>query len=167
MIGPDIAALSADRLSDLEPLWRSLHRHHRAVSELPVLADDDLSWRRRRAWYRALLESGAAFALIARDQGEPVGYALVEIHPGDDDTWPVGAQMAELVTLAVVPERRGGGIGTALMDAVDAELERRGVGDLQVAVMAGNDRARRFYERRGLRLGELLLYRFAGERGRG
>jgi hypothetical protein len=26
--------------------------------------------------------------------------------------------------------------------------------------MAGNAAARRFYERRGLRLGELLLYRF-------
>ena len=46
------------------------------------------------------------------------------------------------------------------MDAVDAELDRRGVRDLEVAVMAGNDRARRFYERRGLRVGELLLYRF-------
>ena len=46
------------------------------------------------------------------------------------------------------------------MDAVDAELERRGVRDLEVAVMAGNDRARRFYERRGLRAGEVLLFRF-------
>jgi len=64
------------------------------------------------------------------------------------------------VTLSVAPNSRGGGIGTALMDAVDAELERRGVHSLEIAVMAGNDRARAFYERRGLRVGELLLFRF-------
>ena len=85
--------------------------------------------------------------------------------PGPDDTWPVGQRWAELVSLAVLPDRRGGGIGSALMDAVDAELARRGIADLQVAVMAGNDAALRFYERRGLRAGELLLYRFGAEAG--
>ena len=64
------------------------------------------------------------------------------------------------MTLSVAPGSRGGGIGTALMDAVDAELERRGVHSLEIAVMAGNDRARAFYERRGLQVGELLLFRF-------
>jgi ribosomal protein S18 acetylase RimI-like enzyme len=106
--------------------------------------------------------SGDAFALLASDGGTPVGYALVLIKAGPDDTLPVGDRWAELVSLAVAPDRRGGGVGTALMDAVDAELERRGVHDLQVAVMVGNDRALRFYERRGLRTGEVLLYRFGG-----
>lgn len=164
MGGPEITTLGADALSGLEPLWRSLHRHHREVSDLPVLADDDLSWQRRRDWYRSMLDAGDAFALLARDGGAPVGYAFVHIRPGDDDTWPVGDRLAELVSLAVAPDRRGRGAGTALANAVDAELERRGVHDLQVAVMAGNDRARGFYERRGLRVGELLLYRFGGAR---
>jgi len=147
-------------LHELEPLWRSLHGHHRRVSEVPVVADDDVSWQRRSAWYRSMLEAGEAFLLVARDGPEAVGYALVQVRPGEDDTWPFGAQMAELVSLSVAPQRRGGGIGTALMDAVDAELERRGIADLEVAVMAGNSRALAFYERRGLRLGELLLFRF-------
>ena len=94
----------------------------------------------------------------------PVGYAYVHIRPGDDDTWPVGAHMAELVSLAVAPDQRSRGIGTALMDAVDAELERRGIHDLEVAVMAGNDRAVAFYQRRGLVVGELLLFRFGSPR---
>jgi ribosomal protein S18 acetylase RimI-like enzyme len=166
MGGPQISTLDADRLSDLEPLWRSLHRHHRRVSELPVLADDDLSWQRRRDWYGSMLDVGDAFALVAREGDAAVGYAFVSIRPGDDDTWPVGSHMAELVSLAVASESRGGGVGTALMDAVDAELDRRGVRDLQVAVMAGNARAQRFYERRGLRVGEVLLYRF-GSSGAG
>ena len=163
MSGPQITTLAAERLSELEPLWRSLHRHHREVSDLSVLGDDDLSWQRRRDWYRSMLEAGDAFALVARDGGAPVGYAFVQIRPGDDDTWPVGSHMAELVSLAVAAESRGRGVGTALADAVDAELACRGVHDLEVAVMAGNDRARSFYERRGLRVGELLLYRFGGQ----
>jgi ribosomal protein S18 acetylase RimI-like enzyme len=160
MSAAQITPIGVDRLSELEPLWRSLHQHHRGVADLPVLADDDLSWQRRRDGYRALLTSGDAFVLLATAGEAPAGYAVVTIRPGDDDTWPVGAHMAELISLAVAPEARGQGLGTALMDAVDAELERRGVPDLEVAVMAGNDRAQRFYERRGLRAGEVLLFRF-------
>ena len=160
MSAPEITQLEPERLDDLEPLWRSLHGHHREISDLPVLADDDLSWERRKAWYGRLLAGGEAFALVARDGGRPVGYAFVEVRDGTDDTWPYGRKMAELVTLSVAPEDRGGGVGTTLMDAVDAELERRGVRDLEMFVMAGNDRARAFYERRGFRVGEHLLFRF-------
>jgi ribosomal protein S18 acetylase RimI-like enzyme len=162
MSAPRITPLEPARLDDLESLWRSLHGHHREVSALPVLADDDLSWERRKVWYERML-AGDAFALVARDGGRPVGYAFVDVRDGVDDTWPYGRRMAELVTLSVAPEERGGGVGTALMDAVDAELERRGVRDLEMFVMAGNDRARAFYERRGFRVGEHLLFRF-GER---
>ena len=164
MTGPDIAQISVAQLAELEPLWRSLHRHHRATAAVPVLADDDLSWQRRSDWYRSMLATGQAFVLVARDGGAAIGYAYVHIRPGDDDTWPVGAHMAELVSLAVAPDQRSRGIGTALMDAVDAELERRGIHDLEVAVMAGNDRAVAFYQRRGLVVGELLLFRFGSPR---
>jgi ribosomal protein S18 acetylase RimI-like enzyme len=160
MSAPQITSIGADRLSELEPLWRSLHQHHRSVADLPVLADDDLSWQRRRDWYLGLLDEGSSFILLATDGTAPVGYAVVKIGKGDDDTWPVGAHLAELISLAVAPDARGQGLGTALMDAVDAELDRRGVPDLEIAVMAGNDRALRFYERRGLRAGQILLYRF-------
>jgi ribosomal protein S18 acetylase RimI-like enzyme len=160
MPAPHIAFAGSDELPEIEQLWRSLHAHHRSVAQVPLLADDDLSWERRSAWYRAQLEAGDAFLLVARAGAAAVGYAFVHVRPGDDDTWPVGAQMAELVSLAVAPDRRGGGVGTALLDAVDAELERRGIADLEVGVMAGNDRAIAFYERRGLRLGEVLLFRF-------
>jgi ribosomal protein S18 acetylase RimI-like enzyme len=163
MSDPEITLLDPEALDDLEPLYRSLHGHHREVSDLPVLADGDLSWERRRAWYGRLLADGEAFVLVARGDGRPVGYGFVDVRDGADDTWPYGHRMAELVTLSVAPDARGGGVGTALMDAVDAELARRGVHDLEMFVMAGNDRARAFYERRGFRVGEHLLFRF-GER---
>ena len=58
--------------------------------------------------------------------------------------------MADLDTFSVLPEERGRGLGGRLLDEVYAELRRRGIGELALAVMEGNDDAVRFYERRGL-----------------
>jgi hypothetical protein len=52
--GLSISAGGIDRLDELRPLWLALHEHHRRVGALPVVADDEVSWRRRRERYRAL-----------------------------------------------------------------------------------------------------------------
>ena len=155
-----IALAGAERVDELEPLWLALHRHHRAVAAQPVVSDDAASWARRRAWYLAMLASGEDAVLIAERDGRAVGYAFLHVHHGPDDTWPVEGRWGEVVSLSVLPEERGSGVGSALLDAVDAELEARGVHDLQVAVMAGNAAALRLYARRGLRPAELVLFRF-------
>jgi GNAT superfamily N-acetyltransferase len=156
--GIEVAGI--DRISEVEPLYRDLHRHHRAVATSALVTDEDLSWSRRAEWYRQILANGAGFLVIARREGAPVGYAMVEIHSGPDDTWPIGDAYGEVQSLAVAPSERGGGLGGRLMDAVDAELARLGVHDLAVGVLAGNEDAIRFYERRGLRPGELQMWRF-------
>ena len=159
----EIAVAGAERVDELEPLWLALHRHHRAVAAAPVVDDDDASWSRRRTWYLDMLDGGDDVVLIAQRAGRPVGYAFLHLHHGPDDTWPVGERWGEVVSLSVLPEERGAGVGTALLDAVDRELAARGVADLQVAVMAGNADALRLYERRGLAPAELVLFRFGGE----
>ena len=155
-----IARAGAERVDELEPLWLALHRHHREVSAQPVVADDAASWARRRAWYLEMLAGGEDVVLIAERDGRPVGYAFLHLHHGPDDTWPVEGRWGEVVSLSVLPEQRGAGVGTKLLNAVDAELEARGVRDLQVAVMAGNAAAIRLYQRRGLLPAELVLFRF-------
>jgi ribosomal protein S18 acetylase RimI-like enzyme len=80
--------------------------------------------------------------------------------PGSRRRATSGNRYAELYSLAVAPEARGKGLGTRILDFADGELASRGIRDLQVAVMAGNDDALRFYERRGLRVAEVILYRF-------
>lgn len=92
-----------------------------------------------------------------------MGYALVAVRSGPDDTWVSGSQLAELEKLSVAPSERGHGIGTRLLDAVDAELERLGIGDLFIAALVGNDDAIRLYERRGLRPVMTYLARFAAD----
>ena len=153
--------VGAERVDEVSELWLALHRHHRAVvGTLPLVEDDELSWQRRRELYLDRLGSGTGLLTLASEDEASVGYAFVCIEEGPDDTFPVGARYAELFSLSVAPEARGRGIGTALLDFVDAELERRSIIDLKVAVMTGNAGAQRLYERRGLRPAEAVLYRF-------
>lgn len=158
-----IELAGVERVDEVRELWLELHRHHRAVvGMLPLVEDDEVSWERRRALYVERLSAESGFLALAVEPDGVVGYALVCIEPGPDDTFPVGERYAELYSLSVAPDRRGSGIGTELLDFVDLELARRSIRDLKVAVMVGNTAAQRLYERRGLRPAEVVLYRFAG-----
>ncbi|MEV6810269.1 GNAT family N-acetyltransferase [Streptomyces sp. NPDC051132] len=153
-----------ESLDRLEPLWRALHAHHQSVQPGFAYHPDGRSWELRRSCYVRWLQAADSFVLVAERHGRAVGYAFVEIRPGPDDTWVTGPRVAELQTLSVAPAARGQGIGTLLLDAVDEELERLGVGDLFVAALAANTGARRLYERRGLRPVLTCYARFCADR---
>ena len=55
----------------------------------------------------------------------------------------------ELYQFYVARAARGSGVADALMEAAEAELARRGVATPWLACGIGNDRAARFYEKRG------------------
>ena len=158
-----VAQCGAESVDDLRPLFLALHRHHRSVSDLPLVADDE-AWQARRATYLAWFAEGRALLFVAAEE-TPVGYALVVWHEGADDTFPLAPRYAELYTLSVAEQARGAGVGTRLLDAVDGALAEAGDPPLAIAVMAGNADALRFYARRGLVPGEVLLYRFGAARG--
>ena len=73
-----------------------------------------------------------------------------------------GDTIAELESIAVAPDLRGAGIGTKLLDAVDGELDRRGIHDVIIGALPGNEGALRLYERRGFKPTWLYLSRFEG-----
>jgi ribosomal protein S18 acetylase RimI-like enzyme len=129
------------------------------VTAVP-LADDDVAWEARRAEYAARLDTGSGFGLVARRGESAIGYAFVVLSEGRDSTFALGERHAELYSLVVAPGERGRGIGTVLLDAVDAALEEVGIRGLVVAVMEGNDGALELYRRRGLVPAETYLYRF-------
>jgi ribosomal protein S18 acetylase RimI-like enzyme len=125
-------------------------------------ADDETSWRVRSASYREWLADPRSFLLIAREGDRPVGYAVtrvMESGPEWRDAWRMPPTMAELETLVVLPELRNTGLGTRLLDAVEGELERQGITEVIVGIVAGNDGAQRLYERRGFRPRWLVLSR--------
>jgi ribosomal protein S18 acetylase RimI-like enzyme len=149
-----------ERVDELRSLWLALHRHERGVApSLPFVPDEE-SWRRRRALYIRWLELAQGFLALASGRAGIIGYAFVRLEEGSDDTFPLGDRYAELYSLSVAPAWRGRGIGTLLLDFVDAELASRGIRDLTVSVMVGNTDAQRLYERRGLQPAEVVLYRF-------
>ncbi|MEO9176373.1 MAG: GNAT family N-acetyltransferase [Gaiellales bacterium] len=166
MEGVTLSPLAVERVDSLRELWLALHHRHQAVSPVPLVEDDARSWQARRAVYTGRLAEGSAFGIVAELGSAAVGYAFCCLHPGPDDTFPVGAQYADLYSLSVAEAVRGRGIGTRLLDAVDRELEERDVHDLRISVLAGNERAQRLYERRGLRVAELVLFRFGSPTGR-
>jgi ribosomal protein S18 acetylase RimI-like enzyme len=154
-------------LDDLEPLWLALHHHHQSTTTtVPILHDDSLSWRRRRAWYERMIQNEHGFVVVAYSADAPVGYGFVRVHEGPDDTLDFGARWGQVVTLSVSPAHRSGGVGTAIMDEIDRELATIGVDSVEIDVMQGNDRARSFYERRGYVLGQIYLFKVGSMAGR-
>jgi ribosomal protein S18 acetylase RimI-like enzyme len=152
-----------DDVTVLRELWLELHHHHAQVApQSGEFVDDESSWRVRSSSYREWLADRRSFLLLARAEGRVVGYALVRlIEAGPDltDSWRVPEVIAEIETVLVSAPFRGAGLGTRLLDEIDAELERQGITEVIVGLMPGNDGAQRLYERRGYRQRWLVLAR--------
>jgi GNAT superfamily N-acetyltransferase len=152
-------------LDDLEPLWLELHRHHLEVcGHRNLVQDFGLSWDRRREWYRRLLAAGGSFLTATNDRGRHVGYAMIAVEDGPDDTFEVTGGIAEVVTLVVTSGLRSTGVGQSLLSAAEDVARKRGLDTVKVTVMTGNARAQAFYEASGYSVAEHVLYRRLGER---
>lgn len=83
-------------------------------------------------------------AIVAEDDGRLVGFAHYRSHP---DTF-TGGRDWYLDDLYVDPASRGGGIATALIEALAALVRERGdAGTLRWITAADNERAQRVYDR--------------------
>ncbi|HEY2986013.1 MAG TPA: GNAT family N-acetyltransferase [Jatrophihabitantaceae bacterium] len=151
----------------LEPLWVSVHhRHAEAMPELAPYVSDAQTWAVRGALYAELLAKPDTVLLLAEVDAGPIGYGLAHVMAVGDtwlpDTWATGARIGEIESLSVLPEYRGRGVGTRLLDALEHELDNDGVRDLVLGVLPGNAAAIRLYERRGYRPTWMYLSRLAG-----
>ena len=167
MDGVAITRGTADDIPRLEPLWVAVHHQHAAsMPELAPYVSDAETWHERRALYEDLFRKPDTFLLLARMEDELVGYALVHVTPASEtwiaDTWVTGERIAELESISVLPEHRGRGIGSMLMDECHRQIEALGVRDVIVGLLPGNEGARRLYERHGYRPTWLYLSRFDG-----
>jgi GNAT superfamily N-acetyltransferase len=149
-----IVSVPAERHCDLEPLWRALYEHHIALT--PHLRDRvvpfEVAWATRHKIDREWLQSEPqSFVLAAEDADRYVGYAFLRVRSGVGiaAAWNASDPLAELATLAVLPEFRGRGVGSAIMDAAEERLRALGINDMTIDVITANVEAVPFYERRG------------------
>jgi len=110
--------------------------------------------QRERQWRDRLAPAGGeASTLVAEMGGEIVGFCALALPARDADEPP---DVAEIPALYVAPGRWGAGAGSALIEAALAAMRERGYREAVLWMLAGNERARRFYER----------HRFARDGGR-
>jgi ribosomal protein S18 acetylase RimI-like enzyme len=149
----DINPGSAPDIAELKALWLQMLSHHRDLvgERIPVRADAE-SWERVQNDYGDWLTNEAGILQIARRQGtaEPLGYAVCRLQSGGA-TFDLGAPRGNVDSLVVHDQARGHGIGTALLEAVRASLEERGVRYWSIGVLTDNAEAAKLYERVGFR----------------
>ena len=101
-----------------------------------------------------------AEAVLAEEDGEPIGYALF-FHSFSTFLARPGIYLEDLF---VLPDHRGQGVGRALLAYLAQLAVERECGRLEWAVLNWNKEAITFYERLGARPNsEWTVYRLAGE----
>jgi ribosomal protein S18 acetylase RimI-like enzyme len=83
--------------------------------------------------------------LVARD-GSVVGFVTFDVQTA---VFEQDCARGVVENIFVRPDRRGEGIGSALLAAAERRLAARGVDVISLEVMADNETARRFYRRAG------------------
>jgi ribosomal protein S18 acetylase RimI-like enzyme len=101
------------------------------------------------AHFQAVLADPEADVLVATKAGEAVGYLVARVvrRPAHVFTAPYAYLLVD--QLAVVPGKRRGGIGRALMAAAHQRALDRGLAHVELDVRSHNRSARAFYEALG------------------
>jgi GNAT superfamily N-acetyltransferase len=102
------------------------------------IVPEELTRARTLESFRQRLRADLPNVRVVGPIGAPVGFCTVK---GD-----------ELYQLFVSAPARGSGAAVALIDEAEERLARSGVDTAWLACAIGNDRAARFYEKRGWRL---------------
>lgn len=136
------------------------------MPELAPYVDDAETWRARRALYQELLAKPDTLLLLASVDEKPIGYGLTHVvsvaGSWIEDTWATGSRIGEIESLSVLPDFRGSGLGSELLERLEKHLHDVGVDDLILGALAGNTDAVRLYQRRGYQPTWLYFSKFAG-----
>jgi GNAT superfamily N-acetyltransferase len=134
----DVRSAEATEIDQLAQLWYDGWRD----AHLGIVPADLARIRTKDSFRRRLLEALPRIR-VAGPPGAPVGFSITK-----DD---------ELYQLFVAASARGTGVAAALIDDAEARLAAAGVTTAWLACAIGNDRAARFYEKRGWRRAGVVL----------
>jgi len=102
----------------------------------------------------ALADDSRALILVAREGGHSVGVAFVSFQSSLER----GGRIAWLEELYVLPDRRGAGIGSRLVQATLDVARERGCMSVELEVESSHARAAHLYRRAGFRPLERVHY---------
>jgi GNAT superfamily N-acetyltransferase len=134
----EVRAAEESEVDALAKLWYEAWQdaHARIVPE-------ELTRARTLESFRQRLRTDLPKVRVVGPIGAPVGFCTIK---GD-----------ELYQLFVSAPARGSGVAAALIDDAEARLSQSGVDTAWLACAIGNDRAARFYEKRGWRLAGTIV----------
>lgn len=130
-----------DEATDIADLWVRLARGQRAFGS--HLASEANRERIEESIGHHIADGTL---LVARSDGEILGFVMFAI---ERRLYAAETTRGIVHNLFVVPDERGEGIGTALLEEAESALIEKSVTVVSLEVLAGNEDARRFYAERG------------------
>jgi ribosomal-protein-alanine N-acetyltransferase len=114
-----------------------------------LLVEHGLNWRWTPSRVRKSIRDRETMVLVANIDGKLSGFAIMKFRDAD----------SHLFLLAVAPEMQRAGIGAALLAWLEKSCQTAGMRYIRVEVRAGNQKARKFYDRSGFRfIGQVAGY---------
>lgn len=114
-----------------------------------LLVEYGLNWRWTPSRVRRSIRDRETMVLVASVDGKLSGFAIMKFR--DEES--------HLFLLAVAPEMQRAGIGGALLAWLEKSCRTAGMRHIRVEVRAGNQKARKFYDRWGFRfIGQVAGY---------
>ena len=98
----------------------------------------------------ALRDPSVTF-LLAVDGEKPLGYALLRVQDRAGHAYSLPRRLLELEQIAVDPDSRKCGVGSALIDEAFAVAKSLGLCDLELSVWDFNEDAQRLFHRKGFK----------------
>jgi ribosomal-protein-alanine N-acetyltransferase len=117
-------------------------------NDISVLADVEATlfgahaWSEATWWAELAARPRREYVAAVADDGTLCGYAGLD----------QGGETADIMTVAVLPDHQGAGLGRDLLDELIHRAQARGALALMLEVRADNEPARGLYERAGFEL---------------
>jgi aminoglycoside 6'-N-acetyltransferase I len=137
----------------LARVFASSEQYHRDIDDMPPLIPPIGIEYARQRFAAMRTDDAEQLLLVGEVDGEVVGHVEARMRR-DEPAGFVGTYVEEL---AVAPEWRGSGVGTALMAAVDEWARGRGALSVALDHFHTNQGAHRLYERLGFRVRGVIM----------
>ncbi len=140
-----VRPVKREEVDEVGKLWFELVTFHREISDMmPIPAEDGAE--RYAARIRWSVDDNHVQTFVAEDEGRLVGYVfgtVVDLLPETFKDERAGI----LGDIYVSTDKRGTGVGTALVQAMKDWFKLRGVSHYELHVAAMNEQGIRFWEK--------------------